>query len=694
MYQSIKNMKKYWLLYSIPFLSFLPIFFIFSIFNGFYAHDSLERYISYTYQFDAFNDFKEIPLWNPYISYGLSQTSNLFVTSSAEFLSIITGSLFSKNSNLFFYNLSIILNTFLYIGSIALILQKLKLKKISILYATILAALTINPIHQVGFDFNLISKIPPLIFLLIYFFDNPSKRLQFFIFSFLYLIVCGTLIYFIVVIFYILIVFSLAYLYQSKVISRPSFTLNKLDLIMMGLSLFFIMTYLIHINDLLNNFVILSPARTEDGLVSFDDWLNYGGFTEINKMYGLFGEKIYSLDFDLFIGIIPIFLSFFCLNIKDKYTNYVSKSLIAVAIFVIIFSNPISKIIHQIFFYLPGMSYVRHISYMSIILKPILILLSAIGLNNILLKDEYFKQSFKKTITLILFFYLFCLVGLIYKEDIFTILISILALLIILKSKKTNKISLVILLLFVIINVLHHRISVFPNKDYELDPNQINNIRNNDFPFITKRIDPEISTKQRFFNYLVNFRNKKNTAYADYDSNHVFFREDYCYPYYRNDLIHSEINKTLSKNKLNFNPTNIKFDNDSDFSLSRRKVVGCNRYKIENLNNFDSSIEHNINIKTFTPNQISIDIENLINEEEHYIYYDAYHPYWKLFINSKLHDIKIVNGFKSFKINKGKNLVEFKISKGYIILETLRAYISSIVFSLFIFMIILKLKND
>ncbi len=708
-------------------LSITPILFIFFGYRAFFNHDSLHVYINYKYVFDAFIATNELPIWNPYLSYGVSTSLSSLNISAVNYLTIIFAKILNYKNSLFFFNLSIILNTFLYLSGIILILKRCKIKEDAIFFSVFIASISLNPISQYYFDFDLIVKIPLLIYSLLYLFEDIYKRIPFFI-LFQMAITAGISGYFLVIYLYLGIAIFLVALLSKKIKANKNFSSicirqKIIASVAISLSLFLLINYFINFYDVFHNFKIISPGRGENGILTFETFINYGGFNGPEKLINFIGGPPVSTDFDLFLGFVPIILSIYSLiNLRNLTVKNQTIAQILLVIFtcLIFFTHPFeNSLFHKILYHFPGMNTVRHISYFITITKPILIILSGIGfhlLSNDLMKSEIFKREKILCALALFFFTLIFLLKRIYFDLFLLTIFAILCNIVIRKNKKQN--LLLFFCFFSFTDILYHRFHDFPHQFYQYNASKFESINNSNFPFVD-RIDPKNSKKITiFYDSFYDDINPKDTnitkevrerfsktalssGFARYSSEITLLKEDFCYQIFRQDYLLRVIYDTLKVDKLNFNPSVIEFDLKKTDDITNWTKYGCNRNKVELLTpDFFTNIPYNsnfnlaknnyknvpnritsdsINITSFSPNQVAFKIDNKYNATLPLVYYDAFHPYWNGLIDGKKTKIyKINSGFKGLYIPRGIHNITFQIKEFYKYLELTKAAILSI----------------
>ena len=700
-------------------LSLIPILMIFVFYNVFFNHDTLSEFINYKYTFDSFALTGKFPLWNPYLAYGISTSLTNFSTSGTEYLSILIGKLVGSTNSLPFFNLSIILDSFLYISGIILILQHLKIEKIIIFFSIFVAAFSLNPIHQIYFDHSLIVKIPLLIYSIIYLSENFYKRIVLFLLFQLSYIYSGEVTYFLIVYAYLSIMIFLILIYWDKNmlnINTP-LLLNHKNFLLMGLLISLIFFYYINIMDFLTNYQFISPGRGQMGEMTFNNFINYGGYNNLEKLKNFIGGKPVTQDFDLHLGIIPIALSAMSLLYLNKLSKKIKRMTALLWILIvglIIFSHAYDQsIIHKIIYYFPGMSKVRHLAYFLSIAKPIFIILSGIGLHVFL---KYCKTIKDITINeyLALFIAFLLLSATLYWEYyfqsiVFTLFITLSTLAI--RNKIQPYVICIAILALCSGDLIFHKFTVYPYKDYIYDQFKFNSIGNNHFPFVN-RTDPAKSQKNKEFKESL-----PTKGFARYDSENSYIKEDYCYQIYRQDFLLKTVYKELSANNLNFNPSANEFhENETNKTISRKKF-GCERPKIElippglaknipingnlNLKNEDykninaDNKKNSFSLNKYNSDEINFDINNAYTKTLPLIYYDSFHTYWESFTDGKENKIYLFNGaFKGIYLPPGSHKVTFQIKRLYIYLEMARAAVLSILTLLILFWLINKISKE
>lgn len=713
--RALKLDKKF-LFLLICILSFSPIFFL-KIQKIFYNHDSLAEFINYKYIYDHFFTTGEFPVWNPYLSFGITTSlSNLSVTSS-EYFSILIGKLCLIKNSLFTFNISIVLNSLLYLCGFALILNHFKLSQKVSFYGYLIAALTLNPLHQIYFDFELITKIPILIYSIIYLSKNFFKNFITFLAFQILFIYTGTIPYFSIIYFY-LTIYLIISLIPFNSIKRGFLFLNNKNLLIFIISFFITLVTIINFYDIFKNYQFLVPGRLSNGDNQYNGFLTYGGYTDTSKMINFLGGVPVSQDFNLFLGFIPVLLSFLTITyfkFLDEKLKKLCKVLWGLILLLVIFTHPYSgSIFHEIIYRFPGMNKVRHLAYFLTIAKPLLIILSCIGLNELLRQYEINRKIFlhdhnsRKSFLFLAF--LMLLYTFYYKLyfHIFLELIFILFFIIFIENKKTRFSFYIFFIFFSVSDILINKFYEFPNHQYKFNEHNFNLSENYSFPFVS-RTDPLQSSKLNI--YESSFPNKNFARYANILS---YIKEDHCYEIYRQDFLLKNIYQELKNNQINFNPAVKEFSRSKE-SFNATKF-GCNRPKIEliNLDSLNNSPNNDINLsssdykkfetnnlgdnfylKKFTANEIDFSITNKSSKDLPLIYYDSFHPYWEGFIDGKKTELYEFNGgFKGLYLASGSHNIIFRIKRIYVYFELIKSITLSLAIFIFLYACVRKINRE
>jgi hypothetical protein len=686
------------------FLSLLPNFLILFLHQSFFNHDTLDILINYKFSYDSLASSNEFPLWNPYYAYGITTSLSNLAVSSSQYLSLLIGKIIHSSSFFLFFNFSIVFDSFLYMTGIILLLKHLKIANYIILYSITIAALTLNPIASFGFDYYFLIKLPLLIYAVIWTLEKFKERIIFFLLFFISYIFAGMPLYFFILYIYITaVLFVINFIYIDKKYLNTFFRIESLETFLnikqiVGITCVLILIYCFYLNlqDVLNNYKLIAPGRLIDGNTSFSNFISYGGFANASKVLKFLGGSPLTQDFDLFVGFIPIILSFYSLflNQNDSVTRKIVIQLWLLILIFMILGHPFQQsYFHKLIYILPGINKVRHLAYFVTIIKPAFIILSAISLNNLINSR---KKNFKFNLHIYLFFLL--LVIFFYYRFYFELFLLILFFLIAYKKSINN--YYLIIFCFSIIDIIHHQILEFPYYKYGYDKEKFISIANSEFPF-QLRVDPMQSIKLKIFNESLNYE-----GFARYSSEVSYIREDFCYQPYRQDYLLKNLYQELNKNKLNFNSFVPEFKEKEEDKLLNRKRFGCNETKIKVLDKEFSQntpiIEQsyadddrkdsnrfydNIEILDFKPNWLNFKINNRHKKTLPLLYFDTFHPYWEVYIDGNKDKIFEFNGaFKGLFVKPGVHIINFKIKKVYRILEMVKGLVlSGFIFLLFVY---------
>jgi hypothetical protein len=576
----------------------------------------------------------------------------------------------------------------LYLAGIVLVLKHLKIPNYINFYAISIAALTLNPIASFGFDYYFIIKLPLLLYMALWVSEEFSKRFIFFILFYLSYIFAGMPLYFSILYLYItVLIFSLSFLAKKNFnikkfceTNNNTFSLKILASIICIIILAY--CYSLNLLDIFKNYQLLAPGRLADGSSSYTDFLSYGGFTGPGKLLGFIGGGPLTQDFDLFLGFMPVAFGLYSifLFVESYKQKKILMQLWCLIFLILIFTHPFQQsYFHKLLYHLPLVNKIRHLAYFITLIKPILIILSAISINNLICKKKFYFNNFICLIALIL-------VSFIYFKLYFEFFLIFLTFLILLLYKNRSIFSYYIIFIFSLIDIFHHRLIDFPYEKYKYNQEKFHSIANDKFPF-PLRTDPKQSINFRLFD-----ESMRTTEFARYSSELTYIREDFCYQIYRQDYLLKNLYQEFQKNKLNFNTFLKEFSEMEIDKLKNREKFGCNHPKIEayeqQFTNTPSTIEGaknriknsdlQIQVTDFSPNWLDFKINNIYPSTKPIIYYDAFHPYWEVYIDKKKEVIFKTNGaFKGILVKTGEHDVKFKIKMQYQILELIKAFILS-----------------
>ena len=693
----------------------IPIFVIFLFQNSFFNHDTLYQYINYGYIFDAFRLTNQIPLWNPYYSYGITTSLTNYTITAPEYFGIFLSKILGSKNSLIFFNLSLIIDCFLYLAGIILILKHLKISKNVIIFSTFIAAITLNPIHQIYFDYQLIIKIPLLIYSIIWLSENIKGRIILFLLFQVSWIYPGSVSYFQIVYFYFSIITFMMVNYKNTNILKENnaIKLTFINNICLAVILLISLSYFLNVKDVILNYHLISPGRQANGDLSYSNFINYGGYTNSEKLVKFFGGSPLTHDFDLFLGLIPMTLSFLPIFYFNKLTIGIKKNwvLLWLLLFILLlFCHPFeSSLFHKIIYSLPAINKIRHLGYFITIAKPILIILSAIGLHT-LIKNKITKINLLifqgLSILLLIFLIAFSKLNIHILFFIGFVLTTSYA-----AEKKWSKSTICLTVLVISsANIVYHKIYEMPLNANKYIQSEFELIHNNSFPFVN-RTDPSLSEKIIKFEKIL-----PAGGFGRYGNEVTYIKEDYCYEIYRQDYLFKNIYLDLKNNKLNFNPSVKEFNENENQRINNRAKYGCNRPKIEllpleylrnstnnvvNLSSLDYQkfksyeFQSNFNLIKFTPNEINFNASNEFPIALPLIYYDSFHPYWEGFVDGKKIEIYQFNGgFKGIYLANGAHNVTFRIKGLYIAFEIIKALLLSVMTIVILFICVRNINNS
>ena len=415
------------------------------------------------------------------------------------------------------------------------------------------------------------------------------------------------------------------------------------------------------------DFQLLSPGRNRDGTNIFDDLLTYGGFSGIDKFLVIFGRNQIDANLVTFTGgliAVYIIIEFFSRITNLQNRNMYFDSLLITVAWTLLLTFPSKGISSFMFSYMPGYSYIRHLSYFGALLIPLLfILIYLITANGIA------KHKMITSLLVIISLYSFIQ----YSPRLFFIYLMILIFIIFYRNRKGMNLLYFTLLCatflsqWMLTTDLNHLGKISLQKFEDSNP--------------IVRIDPAKSLK------LQNLRQSTELGTL-YSSVSLFTNEEYCINYSNwqdKNFIRVDF---LLKHIYESHPELWK-DEKLDSNESKFGCGDSNIVVVENNSGDISNQSFNYEGLYSTTTRLSI---KAYDEMKNYdlIYKDAYHSMWGATVNGVEHNIEEYNGYKKVGNIKNGDIIDFYINR-FVIMNLIIFKILS--FMCFI-LLVLTVKKD
>lgn len=598
--------------------------------------------------------------WAPYIDWG--KPLNLWVLNvltPSNFL-IAPLALFFRNANAttFYYLGSLLDELVLVLGTF--FLSKLLFKnKYTIIFVTFSLAATSSWFLQPHWSFRLYYAIPFLLFFILKFFQKKELNylLIFILIAFVSSIYGNGMYIGFFQLFFCFVFFILEFYYYKPLLitflprKKYHFILILLISFLIGLTL----RYLLGPNLL----TILSPGRDSSGKILYSTYLYYGQGPENFMLYKGFLTGINNYyDAVVFGGVfIPPFMIIGIIF----HNSYKKITFIISGVLIILLGFAGDSFVAPILFLVPGFNVVRHLAYTTPIVTLVFVILAGYGFEVIINKfkeNNINRNNIAKILLEYMFLYLIFILYYKFLEKprgvllVFIIIATEVFLLCILYNFKLvkNKIPIIFLIL-IFIDVLSFRSTLFHHSFHIGDKLVWNSLKLKNISYIPKRSQKHYSSKS-FKHYISAFKNASLIGGFNNHTEQIMGIEP-CYSKFRVDNSLPIVAKVYKEYKLEAN---------MPIPVELKKTIGCDYPKIQFFADTSLVIPINVEYKvlSFGYNYLKLEIKNSdVITTDYWLYYaDAYHPFWKAFVNGRKEDIKLAKGvFKAVKIPSEKNVV-------------------------------------
>ena len=366
-----------------------------------FGHDGFQYFILQYYFLNNSIQSGEIAQWMPYMTHGTVANWWYYLQGSPlQSLWILSGGLLSSVNFLYIYYLGIFTDLLLLICGIWVLAGFLYQSTEAKIMATITAVISCIWFDQPWFNLHFFYLIPLTLYFFLKFFDSHKISDLLIAGNISILQLFGTAPYFAPVISLAIFIFLATYLltHKDKAKSIWDYCFKKKWAIpAFCFSLLVPLTCcLILLKNGTGEIVNYNPGRDLDGTVSLKGFLTYGR-TEWDHWQEIFTGFSPALDFNIYIGILPLTDLLFFLTHKPKK---IVVPVLTTAAILILFAE--GTFVSKAFYYTwPGMNYYRHLALVLPIIKIFLCLLSGFAIDHLLNSQNISKKRFFFLLTLL-----------------------------------------------------------------------------------------------------------------------------------------------------------------------------------------------------------------------------------------------------------------------------------------------------
>lgn len=360
------------------------------------GHDGFQYFSQQYYFLNNVVTSGEIPQWMPYMTHGT--VAAWWYSIQAGLLQaflLITGGLFKNVNFLVIYNLGILLDLFVLLCGSWLLAGRFFTSKVTVFFVTASAMGSCLWASQPWWNFHIYHAIPLILYLGHRFIETGRWRYFLLAGNLLAIQTLGNLPYIIPVTSLVIVlyfschaVFHPTSFYKS--IKQIRFGLNAAMALALTAASFFLVYFILTVG--IDQIVSFNSGRLRDGRVSLATFLTYSGNTDLNKWLEMLLGISPGLDYNVFIGILPVPLIILGAVISRRREYWMFLSLIIV---LILFSmaGPVSVFFYKFW---PLMNFFRHLSLVAVVIKLFLCFLAGFGFEALFGKvsDKRFNSLF------------------------------------------------------------------------------------------------------------------------------------------------------------------------------------------------------------------------------------------------------------------------------------------------------------
>ncbi|MPZ78649.1 MAG: YfhO family protein [Deltaproteobacteria bacterium] len=328
----------------------------------------------------VFNEFVQnnvIPLWYPYINYGVDNNWFLAITVGPSLALLLPiAKLFSHINFLSFYYASLFLDEIILLVGGYLLARFLFKSSFTLVFVCIGLASSTLWYAQVWYNFHFYYFFPLSLYLTLKGCSENSFWRLILGASLSILSSFGNLPYLILMQVLTLVVFlatawwsyGLNWTSAWRKVSWREVSVTVLGIVGAGTYILLLVYGVEHVN--------YNPGREHGNVVDLRGFLTYGGNIGFRKFSELFTGTSWSLDINVYSGVLVLSLGLFGLLWRPSRRQL---PFLITAVFLTLLSLGRASFIAPLVYYIPGMSYYRHIGLVLPLIKVMLIFLAGFG---------------------------------------------------------------------------------------------------------------------------------------------------------------------------------------------------------------------------------------------------------------------------------------------------------------------------
>ena len=373
---------------------FIVLLSIFSLFNsryflGFFnfnpIHDTVQSIYHFYFLYNEFYLNNIVPLWSPYILYGTTIDLFYMSISGAQFFIALIGKLLHVENTLILFKLSMVIEELALFIGVYLLAKRLFQHRATIIFICIGAMATTSWGIQIHWNFRVYYLIPLWLYFLIKFFDSYDFKHLWITGIIVIISLIGNVIYFLPLFHFITVIFMFALFitkddhraFRIKNIS----ILSSLSWLILFLLLFFV--YIDYVGHIFDHIQPIVKGRDFDNKVTLKTFLTYSSINHERAILEFIYSIPFTTDYFLYIGLIPLVFFIYALIYKRDDPFFIT--LTTTSIILIIFSlGSIGGIAYIVYYTFPGMNYFRHIGYVKVVSKILILIASGFGIDHYL----------------------------------------------------------------------------------------------------------------------------------------------------------------------------------------------------------------------------------------------------------------------------------------------------------------------
>lgn len=626
-------------------------------------HDTLGSVLWLQYFMGQIHDSWAAPLWNPYTAWG--HTAQLpWITSMSPSLCLLA--LIAKvfpglNAVSLFYVSCVIDELILAAGVYALASQVFKDRAVRLLVCFSIVG-TVFWSSQVYWNFRSYYCLP----LAFYFFLTGirQERMQKLILGFLILVssaVLGNIVYILFLHLMLAGVFIGAICYaEQKKLPWPT-KLTGLDgLLLCGVIAALVLTFTFI--KWVGTPTLLAVERDANGMVGYRTFLNHVVYADLRYFTGILDGLSNHFDVTVYGGL--LMLPFAVYGVLFHWSRRIVPFL-AVTLFLFLFWAGEKSFVAPLAYVIPGAGMYRYVGLVTPLIKIGLVFLAGFGFEKLLTfleGDLARKRLFALAGAFALFLVAFGIFGWKlqheYRAEPRTLLVAVLYfayaawfLGILWHRSVMPELGRPLLVIIVLVDVMSYRLSLYNERMFSVSDFTWQQLESQTLPYAVQRTE-NLEASSVLRKLVEDTGGKLGANHNIYDT---FFKIDRCFSPWVMDSAQPAVAELM--NRYDLKPQTI-VDFNRPGMAPLKELIGCEQSKLKFIGSEKSTTQ--LSLQSFSGTRLTVDLVPPPSRYQTLAYADAWHPFWRVYLDGKRVAVHKMVAFKMLSIPPNTKRVEFR----------------------------------